>query len=132
VTNIDPYQNQRSLIASAFPFLLYLSTAIIFFTVGFVPSTMLFFGGLICWWCSYSFLSCIVYSRGYKRILLPLIQALFSYAGYYLLIKANFKLILFGFVIENYQFAYFSLVMGLLMALTTKPTLDEIEFVQSK
>ena len=132
MTHVDTYQNQRSLVAGAFPFLLFISTAIIFFTVGFIPSIMLFFGGLICWWCSSSFLTCIIYSRGYKRILLLLIQVLFCYAGYFLLTKANFKLILFGFVTENYEFAYFSLAMGLLMALTTKPTQDEINLVQSK
>jgi hypothetical protein len=35
--------------------------------------------------------------------------------------KASFKLTLFGFVDEVYHFAFFSLVMGLLMGLTTKP-----------
>lgn len=129
---MNPHLNQRSPIASAYPLVLYAATAIIFFTVGFAPSIMLFFGGLICWWCSYSLLTCIIYSRGYKRILLPLIQSLITYAGYFLLTKANFKLILFGFIIENYEFAYFTFTMGILMALATKPTLDEIDFVQSK
>ena len=124
--------NQESPIASAFPFLLLVATAIIFFTAGFVPAIMLFFGGMICWYASYAFLSSVIHARGSKRLFLPALQTPIAYAGYYLLMKANFKLILFGFVIENYQFAYFSLVMGLLMALVTKPTLEEIDFAQSK
>jgi len=124
--------NQSSSIASAFPFLLLVATAIIFFTAGFVSAIMLFFGGLICWYASYAFLSSIIYARGSKRIFLPTVQIPLASAGYFLLIKANFKLILFGFVVEDYKFAYFSLVMGLLMALTTKPYAHEIEYAQSK
>jgi hypothetical protein len=124
--------NQSSSIATAFPFLLMVATAIIFFTTGFVYAIMLLFGGLICWYASYAFLSSIIYARGSKRIFLPAVQVPLACAGYFLLTKANFKLILVGFVVENYQFAYFSLVMGLLMALTTKPDTHEIEYAQSQ
>ena len=81
---------------------------------------------------SKSFLSSIIYARGSKRIFLPIVQVPLASAGYFLLTKANFKLILFGFVVEDYKFTYFSLVMGLLMALTTKPYAHEIEYAQSK
>ena len=124
--------NQSSSIATAFPFLLLITTAIIFFTTGFVSSIMLFYGGLICWYASYAFLTSIIYARGSKRIFLPIVQLPLAGAGYFLLTKANFKLILFGFVLEDYQFAYLSLVMGLLMALTTRPDTHEIEYAQSQ
>lgn len=50
-----------------------------------------------------------------------------SFGGYVMITKASFKLTLFGFVVEVYHFAFFSLVMGLLMGLTTKPDLEQIE-----
>ena len=128
----DTEKNQSSLIASAFPSLLLVATVISLFKVGVVSAIMLFFGGLLCWYGSYAFLSSIIYSQRLKRILLPLVQIPVAYAGYFLLSKASIEFILFGFVVEDFQFAYFSLVMGVLMALTTKPYAHEIEYARSK
>ena len=115
------------LIATSFPMALFMATAIIFFTVGFIPALMLFIGGLISWLGSYQFLSAIFYARGPKKLYIPIVQAAITYGGFLILSKANFKLILFDIEVENYEFAYFSIVMGLLMAIVTRPDDDEIK-----
>jgi len=119
--------NQSSSIATAFPFLLLITTAIIFFTTGFVSALLVLFGGGLSWFGSYSVLTALIYSRGMQRVIISLLQAAIAYGGYLMITKASFNLTLFGFVVENYHFAFFSLVMGLLMGLTTKPDPDEIE-----
>ena len=108
-----------------YPFALLISTGIIWFHVGFIAAGMLFLGGILSWIGSYSALSALIYSRGKKRLLVPIIQTCIAVGGYFILINANFKLGLFGYQIENYEFAYFSLVMGILMAVTTSP--DQLE-----
>lgn len=66
-------------------------------------------------------MTALIYSRGLQRVVISVLQAAIAYGGYVMITKASFKLTLFGFVDEVYHFAFFSLVMGLLMGLTTKP-----------
>jgi len=113
-----------------YPLALFISTGIIWYQVGFITAGMLFLGGILSWIGSYAALSAILYSKGKKRFIVPLIQICIAVGGYFVLLNANFKLGLFGYEIKNYEFAYFSLVMGILMAVTTKPDQAEINAQQ--
>lgn len=110
-----------------YPLALFFSTAVIWYHVDFITSVMLFIGGILCWVGSYATLSALIYSKGKKRLIVPLIQTAIATGGYFILINANFKLGIFGYEVENYEFSYFSLGMGLLMAITTRPDQAEID-----
>ena len=60
------------------------------------------------------------------------VQFWVTVGGYFILKNCNFKLGVFGNQIENYQFAYFSIFMGIVMAILTKPDQSEIDGVQSQ
>lgn len=65
-------------------------------------------------------------------IVVPLHLAL-AYGGYLICSYFGYQFpFLFGLVIDNYNYAYFSLIMGLLMAIATKPDAHEIKWAQSK
>ena len=119
-------------IAAIYPIVLFISTGLIWFHVSFATAAQLFFGGLLCWYGSYSSLSCLIYARGSKQLILTVLQIIIAISGYFLLKNANFKLHLFGHEILNYQFAYFSIAMGLVMGILTKPDQWEIDAVQAK
>ena len=119
-------------IAAIYPLALMYATGIIWYHVTFITAAQLFLGGLLSWIGSYSALSCIIYSRGWKRLILPLVQIFIAIGGYFLLENANFKLHLFGNEILNYEFAYFSIIMGVVMAVLTRPDQSEIDAAQSQ
>ena len=113
-----------------YPFALVISTGIIWYHVNFSTAGMLFLGGVLSWIGSYAALSALIYSKGKKRILVPLIQCGIGFLGFFILSQTDFRLGVFGYEIENYEFAYFSLAMGIVMALTTRPDQAEINAQQ--
>ena len=125
-------KRQQDNIAAIYPLALMYATGIIWYHVNFTSAVQLFFGGLLCWVGSYSALSCIIYSRGWKRLILPIVQIFIAVVGYFLLKNANFKLHLFGYEILNYEFAFFSIIMGLVLGVLTRPDQSEINAAQSQ
>jgi hypothetical protein len=119
-------------IAAIYPLALFISTGIIWYHVSFITALIMLVGGVLSWFGSYAFLSALIYSRGKKRIILMAVQFWVTVGGYFILKNCNFRLGVFGNQIENYQFAYFSIFMGIVMAVLTKPDQSEIDAVQSQ
>lgn len=120
-------------VGSMFVFTAFIVTGAVFFLAGFVSAFTVGFGGMLCWFASYSALTGLIYARGSKRIMIVPFHMALAYGGYLICSHVGFEFnFFFGIVIDNYNFTYYSLIMGLLMAVMSSPDAHEIEWAQSK
>jgi hypothetical protein len=87
-------------------------------------------GAHLVWLCTYQGVTAVLYAQGQKRLVIPALQALSASGGAWLLRLSEARIGLFGLEISSVEYTYACLVLGVILAVNTRPPQVEIDAVR--